>query len=243
MLDSISGIISNYGVFFLKGAGFTLMYSALTVLFGTLGGIVFALMKLSKSRILRFVASLYIEVIRGTPLLVQLFIIFYGLPSLGINLDRTVAAVMALSINSSAYVAEIVRAGIQAVDKGQTEAGRSLGLSGWQTMRMIVLPQAIRNILPALGNEFVTVIKESSLASIIGLKELMYNAQGTATTTFLTMECYLVAAALYFIMTFTLSKILAYVEKRMRSESRMPHGSGMGKRMLGFGRSRGGDAK
>jgi len=214
-------------MFFISGAKNTVILAALTVLLGVMLGTVLALMRLSKFRVLKFISAAYIEFIRGTPVMVQIFIVFYGLPQLGIEFPevpalgqgfpRFMAGVIALSINSAAYVAEIIRAGIQAVDVGQMEAARSLGLTHRMAMTYIILPQAVRNILPALGNEFVTVIKESSIVSVIGISELMYNADTVRGNTFLPFEPLIVAAVIYFIMTFTTSKLLGYAERRMRT--------------------------
>lgn len=214
-------------MFFINGAKNTILLAAFTVILGVFLGVILALMKLSKNIILRFLSSAYIEFIRGTPLLVQLTIIFYGLPMMGIqfpdipalgqNFSRFAAGIIALSINSGAYVAEIIRAGILAVDKGQAEAARSIGMTHGMAMRHIILPQAIKNILPALGNEFVVIIKESSIVSIIGIADLMYNADTVRGNTFITIEPLLLAAVIYFIMTFTLSKLLGIAERRMRA--------------------------
>lgn len=150
-------------------------------------------------------------------MLVQIFIIHYGLTGFGINLPPFISGVVALTINSSAYMAEVFRAGIEAIDKGQTEAARSLGLSRGMALRYIVLPQAFRNMLPAIGNEFIIIIKDSSLISVIGIAELMYNARTVQSVTFSPMEPLLIACALYFIMTFTLSRLLAVLERKLRS--------------------------
>jgi polar amino acid transport system permease protein len=159
-----------------------------------------------------------VEFIRGTPLMVQLFIIYYALPTIiGLNIPEMQSAIMALAINSGAYVAEIIRAGIQAVDKGQMEAARSLGMPYGMAMRYIIIPQAIKNILPALGNEFIVVIKESSVVSVIGIKELMYNADTVRGNTFRAFEPLIVAAIMYFIMTFTLSKLMGRFERRLKT--------------------------
>jgi len=158
---------------------------------------------------------------------VQIFIVFYGLPQIGIefpdvpalgeDFPRFMAGAIALSLNSAAYVAEIIRAGIQAVDKGQMEAARSLGMPHSMAMRYIILPQAVRNILPALGNEFVVVIKEYSIVSVIGVAELMYNAETVRGNTFRPFEPLIIAALIYFAMTFTLSKLVGKAERRMRT--------------------------
>ncbi|MCM8709491.1 amino acid ABC transporter permease [Clostridium sp. SYSU_GA19001] len=208
----------KYYMFFLNGAKFTLILAFFTVLFGVILGLLLALMRISKIKVLNIISGAYIEFIRGTPLMVQIFIIYYALPDLiGFNIPEMPSAIMALAINSGAYVAEIIRAGIQAVDKGQMEAARSLGLSYGAAMRYVIVPQAIKNILPALGNEFVVVIKESSVVSVIGIKELMYNADTVRGNTFRAFEPLIVAALIYFIMTFTLSKLMGRFERRLKN--------------------------
>jgi arginine/lysine/histidine transport system permease protein len=223
--------LSKYWLFYVVGAKNTLLLAFVAVLAGAFLGFFVALARLSRARVVSFVAAAYVEVVRGTPLLVQLFIIYYGLQAvgirfpdfpladalLGIGFSDFMAGAITLALNSAAYVAEIFRAGIQAVDRGQSEASRSLGLGRGLTMRYVVFPQALRNILPALGNEFVTVIKESSIVSVIGIAELMYKADTVRGNTFRPFEPLLVAAACYFLMTFPLSKLLAYAERRMRS--------------------------
>ncbi|UUZ94909.1 amino acid ABC transporter permease [Paenibacillus sp. P25] len=178
--------VTKYYQFFIDGAKVTIILSIFTVVLGVILGIFLAMMRVSRISVLKFIATSYIEFIRGTPILVQLYIIYYGLPKIGITFPDVpalgsafpdfMAGVLALSINSAAYVAEIFRAGIQAIDKGQMEAARSLGMPHAMSMRYIILPQALRNVLPALGNEFIVVIKESSIVSIIGIGELMYKA-------------------------------------------------------------------
>lgn len=216
--------LSEYYPYFITGAVNTVVLAFFTVLFGVLIGIVVALMRITKNRLLRFIASAYVEFIRGTPLIVQIFIVYYGLnldlpqtDMFGLDMSRFIPGIIAMSINSGAYVAEIIRAGIQAVDRGQMEAARSIGFTHAAGMRYIVLPQALRNILPALGNEFVVVIKESSIVSVIGIGELMYNATIVRGSTFKPFEPLIVAAVIYFVLTFTLSKFLGIAERRMRS--------------------------
>ena len=220
---SFLGVYYNY---FLSGTVVTLIISLLTVLMGTILGIFLALMKLSASRILRGIAKTYIEVFRGTPMLIQIIIsvgllhnlfTFPSLPIgiLDIDLGRLSAGIVALSLNSAAYVAEIIRGGINAVDVGQNEAARSLGLSAGQTMRHIILPQALRNILPPLGNEFIVLIKDSSLLSAIGIYELMNSAQIVVTSSFIPMKPLYVAAVIYFILTFTTSQLLKIWERKL----------------------------
>ncbi|AEE16057.1 amino acid ABC transporter permease [Treponema brennaborense] len=223
--------LSRYWSFYLIGAKNTILLSLIAVALGTCFGMLLAMCRISKNRGLRFLGTAYVEFIRGTPLLVQLFIIYYGLQAigirfpdvpfmtalLGINFSDFMSGVITMGMNSAAYVCEIFRSGIQSVDKGQTEAGRSLGLSYPRTLAHIIIPQAVRNVLPALGNEFVVVIKESSIVSIIGIADLMYKANTVRGNTFQPFEPLLVAAVVYFLMTFPLSKLLARIEKRMRS--------------------------
>lgn len=214
----------DYYSYFISGTINTVILAFFTVLLGVVIGTLIALMKISRNKPLKFLAAAYVEVIRGTPLLVQLYIIYYGLPLpvpdvviLGLDMSRFIPGVIALSINSGAYVAEIIRAGIQAIDKGQMEAARSLGLTHTMGMRYVILPQAVRNILPALGNEFVVVIKESSIVSIIGIADLMFKTDIVRGAIYRPMEPLLVAAAIYFVLTFTLSKVLGKAERRMRA--------------------------
>lgn len=219
--------LKNYYIFFLDGAKITLLLAIFTIFLGAIFGIFWALMRISHNPVLKAVSTAYIEFIRGTPLMVQLFIVYYGLsfigikfpdiPALGSSFPDLMAGIAALSINSAAYVAEIVRAGIQAVDKGQMEAARSLGLNYTMSMKSIVLPQAIKNILPALGNEFIAIIKESSIVSIIGIHELMYNTDTVRGNTFRPFEPLIVTAIVYFIMTYTLSTIVRAFERRLKT--------------------------
>ncbi len=209
--------LGKYYKFFLEGTQYTVLIAFFTVILGTVLGLFLSLMKLSKNKILKLIASTYIEFVRGTPILVQLYIVYYGMPALGIDLPDMLAGIVTLSINSGAYVAEIIRAGINAVDKGQMEAGRSLGMTSAMTMRLIIIPQAFKNILPALGNEFITIIKESSIVSVIGIGELMYKADTVRGNTALPFEPLIVAAVIYFLLTFTLSKILGSLERRLKA--------------------------
>lgn len=212
----------DYSYYFISGTINTIIIAILTVCLGVIIGTLLALMKISKNKLFRAIATSYIEFIRGTPLLVQIFIIFYmvtfpDFTLLGIRMDRFIPGVIAMAINSGAYVAEIIRAGIQAVDKGQVEAARSLGFTGSQSMKYIVLPQAIKNILPALGNEFIVVIKESSVLSVIGIVELMRSQDIVKSAIYRPFEPLIVAAIIYFILTFTLTRVLGYAERRMRT--------------------------
>ena len=221
---NVGTTLEKYYPFFIEGMRNTLILAFFTLLFGTLLGILMAMARLSPFRPLKWLATAYIEFFRGTPLMVQLMFIFYGLPMLGVtfpdvpfieNFQRFAAGIVAMSLNSCAYVAEIIRSGIQAVDPGQMEAARSLGFKKSQSMMMVILPQAIRNILPALGNEFVTVIKESSIVSVIGIADLMYRTNGVKAKNYKTLECLFIAAIIYFILTFVSSRLIALMERRM----------------------------
>ncbi|HDT7014272.1 TPA: ABC transporter permease subunit [Staphylococcus aureus] len=217
-MNDDSGFISKYGNFFLKGIKITILISLIGVALGSILGAFVALMKLSKIKIISWIASIYIEILRGTPMLVQVFIVFFGITAaLGLDISALVCGTIALVINSSAYIAEIIRAGINAVDKGQMEAVRSLGLNYRQTMKSVIMPQAIKNILPALGNEFVTLIKESSIVSTIGVGEIMFNAQVVQGISFDPFTPLLVAAALYFVLTFVLTRIMNMIEGRLNA--------------------------
>lgn len=218
--------LPEYLPYFTNGVKYTILLSLFTVLFAIIPAMILALCRLSKSKIMRFISGAYIEVMRGTPMLVQISIIYFGVftfikvPSIMIfgTIDTAlfVPGIVALSLNSSAYLAEIIRGGILAVDIGQTEAARSLGLTQWQCMKSIVLPQAIKNILPSIGNEFVTIIKESSICSTLGMQELMWGAGIVSGATFIPLEPLYIAAALYFCLTYPTSKLIAYLERRMR---------------------------
>lgn len=209
--------LQDYYGFFISGTVITLLLSFFGVIFGVILGVVFALMKLSKNLLLKCFAAAYIEIVRGTPMMVQMFIVYYGLPKLvGIDFEDITLGIIAVSLNSAAYVAEIIRAGILSIDKGQMEAARSLGMSHRLAMTNIIIPQAFKNILPALGNEFITLIKESAIVSIIGIHELMYNTDTVRGNTYKPFSPLIVAAAIYFTITFTLSKLLGKLERRLR---------------------------
>ena len=206
-------------LFLLEGLKNTLILTAISVALGTLLGALIALMRMSKSRILRFLSTLYIEIIRGTPILLQLYIFYFVLPNLVpfLKLSQFMWVSIALCVNSAAYVSEVIRSGIQAVDKGQTEAARSLGLSESQTMMKIILPQAVRNILPALGNEFIMMLKETSLASTFFLYDLMTVCNVVKGAEYLTIEPMTIVALIYLCMTYPLSKVVEHFEKRMKN--------------------------
>ena len=223
-LETMGNMITKYSGFFIEGVENTLILSFFSVLFGTILGTLMAMARMSKFVPLKWLATAYIEFFRGTPLMVQLMFIFYGLPMIGVtfptvsfipDFDRFAAGVVAMSLNSCAYVAEVIRSGIQAVDKGQMEAARSLGFHHKQAMMLVILPQAVRNILPALGNEFVTIIKESSIVSVIGIADLMYRTKGVIAKTYNSLECLAIAALIYFVLTFVGGRLIALMERKM----------------------------
>ena len=199
----------------LMGAGVTIEITAFSVAIGFFIGLFVGIARISQFKILRIMAAVYADCIRGTPLLVQIFLIYFALPmAIGQRVEPFIAAVAACGINSGAYVSEIFRAGIQAIDVGQMEAGRSLGLTWWQTMRFIILPQAFKNILPPLGNEFSAMLKDSSLVSVIGFEELTRRGQLIIAQTYGSFEIWMTVAVLYLIMTMAISRIVAFLEKR-----------------------------
>lgn len=208
----------DYRNFFLSGLQYTLLLAVLGVFFGFILGIIISLLRMSKWKVLRFLATAWVEFLRGTPMLVQLFLIHYGLATFGIEFTAVESGAITLSINSSAYLAEIFRAGIQGVDRGQMEAARSLGMKQGMTMRHIILPQALKSVLPAIGNEFITIIKESSIISFIGVADLMFQARKVTTISYDGMTPLVIVAFMYFILTFTLSKILGRLERRLNTD-------------------------
>ena len=218
--------LSEYYQYFIDGTLITIMISFFGVILGSFFGSIVCLIRISPIKLISFLASAFIEIIRGTPLLVQLLIVYNGFPMIGINLPtfggipgEYIAAIFALVVNSSAYIAEILRSGIQSVDKGQMEASRSLGLSYSKTMMFVILPQAIKNALPSIANEFIVLIKESSIVSFIGIGDLMYNADIVEGATYKAFEPLLIAAIIYFILTFSLSKLLSLFEKKLHANS------------------------
>lgn len=215
-----------YWKLFLEGVVCTVSLSALTVIFGFILALLIASCRMGRSKILRAISTAYVELFRATPMVVQVFIIFYvvfdgvkvlpGFKLFGfIRFDRFFPAVVALALNSGAYLSEIIRSGIQSIDGGQTEAARSLGLSSWKTMRFVVLPQAIKNILPAIANEFVTIIKESAICFTIGVQDIMSAVNAVKGATYKMGEALIIATALYFCLTFPTSNIIAHFERKM----------------------------
>lgn len=217
MIDNISMIIRQYNGLFIQGICYTLLLAVIAVVCGTILGTLVALMKMCRNKILSMVATAYVELFRNTPLLLQLYIFYFIFPEIGINLSPFAAVSVGLVLNTTAYISEIIRSGIQSVDKGQTEAARSLGLNHVQTLWRVVLPQAMKNILPALANEFVTDIKETSLASTFFVGDLMTTYRTINGATYLSLEPLFVVGVIYFCLSFTLSKLVAFLERRMRA--------------------------
>ena len=226
-LGIMAQIWSRYWTLFLKGFQMTILMGLMTVAISTVFGALLALMRRSnfgigKFKPLRAVVVAYVEIIRGTPILLQLYFFYFMLPQWlpFMNLSEFTCVMTACCVNSTAYVCEIIRAGIQAVDYGQTEAARSLGLNSRQTMTHVVLPQAVKNILPALCNEFVAIVKETSLASTFFIGELMTQFRTINGITFRVLEPLTIVGIIYFIVTFTLSKFIAVLERRMSASER-----------------------
>lgn len=233
--DSIGWIgflINEYGFMFLQGIGTTMLVAMVGTVAGFGIGLLVAvvrtlpqepkdpLIKKALMKILRGILIAYIEIFRGTPMMVQAVVIYYGSAMLiGLDMTPIVAALFIISINTGAYLAEIVRGGIISVDKGQTEAAHSVGMTHWQTMTTVILPQAIRNIMPALGNEFVINIKDSSVLSVISVAELFFMTKSAAGTYYRFFESFAIACAIYFVLTFGVTRLLLRLEKKMDGPS------------------------
>ena len=201
----------------LMGAAVTVKITALSVFLGILIGLFVGIARISTYRVVQLAAAVYVDFLRGTPLLVQIFLVYFALPVLtGQRIDPFIAAISACSINSSAYVAEIFRAGIQSIDAGQMEAGRSLGMTWTQTMRYIIVPQAARRVIPPLGNEFIALLKDSSLVSVIGFEELTRRGQLIIARTYASLEIWICVAVIYLVMTVSISRLVAWLERRYK---------------------------
>ena len=201
------------------GAGITIQITAISVGLGLIIGMFVGIARSCNVKVLRALATVYIDFLRGTPLLVQIFLIYFALPMVvGQRVDPFIAAITACGINSGAYIAEIFRAGIQAIDEGQMEAGRSLGMSWVQTMRYIIVPQAFKNVIPPLGNEFIALLKDSSLVSVIGFEELTRRGQLIIARTYGSLEIWITVALIYLVMTLTISRLVSYMEKRLATK-------------------------
>ncbi len=225
-LEWIIQIVENNWPMFLRGAGMTLLISIVGTLIGTLIGLIVGVVRTipipergSKKvflKVVNAILSVYIEFFRGTPMIVQAMVIYYGsAAAFGLNINKIAAALIIVSINTGAYMSEIVRGGIVSIDKGQFEAAQAIGMNHYQTMINVVLPQVIRNILPATGNEFVINIKDTSVLNVISVSELYFQTKSIAGNNFRYFESFFVACILYFIMTFTVTRILRYLEKKI----------------------------
>lgn len=202
----------------LRGALMTIQITAAALLLGCVLGLLAGIGRLDpRKRVIYGICTAYLAVIRGTPLLVQLFILFFGLPHFGIILPAFVCGVLGLGIYSGAYVSEIVRGSIQSVDRGQTEAARSIGMSSGQAMRAIILPQAVVRMVPPLGNEFIALIKNSALVSLLTIHDLMHEGQKIISVSYRSLEVYLVIAVVYFVLTGITALVLRHIEQRLRA--------------------------
>jgi glutamine transport system permease protein len=209
-------IVKEYFPLLMRGTLYTIGISLSGIFLGSILGLIVGFGKMSKRWYLRWPMDGYIHFFRGTPLYVQILLVHFGLVVAVLNTTNAiVAAITALSLNSAAYTAEIYRAGIQSIDKGQSEAAHSLGMTHWQTMRHIILPQAIKRMIPAFGNEFIVLVKDSSLVAIIAAPELMYWSNAERGQYLRVWEPYLTAAVIYLILTYSLSKLLNYIERKM----------------------------
>lgn len=225
-LEWIIKILENNWPMFLRGAAITLLISIIGTLIGTLIGLIVGVIRTipipergAKKIILKTIntiLSVYIEFFRGTPMIVQAMVIYYGsAAALGIDIDRIVAALFIVSINTGAYMSEIVRGGIVSIDKGQFEAAQAIGMNHFQTMINVVLPQVVRNILPATGNEFVINIKDTSVLNVISVSELYFQTKTVAGNNFRYFETFFITCIIYFVMTFTITRILRAIEKKL----------------------------
>ena len=209
-------LIIKYWPLFLEGATTSVLLSFFSVIVGVGCGTLMALARLSTNKFLSKAAKVYIDIIRGTPLLVQLYLVYFGLATV-LDLNDFVSGVIAVSVNTTAYIAEIIRSGIQSVDKGQMEAARSMGMPKRMAMSQIILPQAMKNILPAIGNEFATLIKETSIVSLIGIHDLMYSSDTVRGATFTVFIPLLMTAFLYFVMTTMIAFFMDKLERKLQA--------------------------
>lgn len=230
--EKLIKIWEKYNTFYLEGLGNTMLLAVLAVILGLALGLMIASGRMLRphardctalvclKQAVRFLCTAYVEVLRATPLIVQVFVIYYTATGAGLKLGhagltRMMWGTVAVGLNSAAYLSEVIRSGIGAVAPGQMEAARCLGMSHWTAMRHVILPQAVRNILPALCNEFVTIIKETSVLSMVGIVDVMFQAQAVAANTYIFIEPFLIAAIMYFIVVFPLSKLIALFERRL----------------------------
>ena len=240
----VAFLLQKYGMLFLRGTGMTLLVALTGTAFGFIIGLLVAIVRATspmpahghrtaaaavRSALLKAVQLLlaaYIQVFRGTPMIVQAVVIYYGAQYAGMYMDTTFAAIFIISINTGAYMAEIIRGGIFSVDKGQFEAAHAIGMTHWQTMTTVVLPQAIRNILPSVGNELIVNIKDSSVLNVISVSELFFQAKSAAGAYYRYFEVYFIIAVIYLILTLTVSRVLRFIEQKMDGpDNYVIHGS------------------
>lgn len=207
--------IKNAFPYLMEGLQVTLYIFVIAIILGFLIGLIVALLRLAPIKILNWIAKIFVDAIRGTPFIVQLFFIYFGLNSLGFfSLDNTTAGIVTVAINAGAYFSEIIRAGIQSIDKGQTEAARSLGLNATQNMRYIILPQAFRRMLPTITNQAIISLKDTSLLSVIGIADLTQEGRIQASATFDAFNVYLIVGIIYFVVIYLLSMLASFVERK-----------------------------
>lgn len=209
--------IFSFWEYFAKGTGYTVFIAFISVILGIIIGASLALMRLSQNKLIRIIATAYVEFVRGTPMMIQVMFIYFALGVI-VNIPALLAGIIAVSLNSGAYICEIIRSGLNSVSKGQMEAARSLGLGKRDAMRYIIFPQALKNIWPALGNEFITVIKESSIVSIIGVGDLIYQTNVVTAVTYRAVAPLAITMVIYFILTYSLTKLLNYYEGKMNHD-------------------------
>lgn len=215
MISFFTEFLPRFFMQFVQGAILTIELTAASIILGSLLGLLFAIFKVAKTPVLKDVAWFYTWAIRGTPLLVQILIWYFGLPSIGIQIPKWTAAIIALSINAGAYITEICRAGIESIDRGQMEAARSLGMSYRLAMRRIILPQAYKRLLPPMSNEFIAMLKDSSLVAVIGMEELLRKAQIINSQTYQAMKAFIAAAIFYLILTSLFTVLAHYLERKV----------------------------
>ena len=240
----VAFLLQKYGMLFLRGTGMTLLVALTGTAFGFIIGLLVAIVRATSPmpklgrrsaaaavrcallKAVQLLLAAYIQVFRGTPMIVQAVVIYYGAQYAGVFMDTTFAAIFIISINTGAYMAEIIRGGIFSVDKGQFEAAHAIGMTHWQTMTTVVLPQAIRNILPSVGNELIVNIKDSSVLNVISVSELFFQAKSAAGAYYRYFEVYFIIAVIYLILTLTVSRILRFIEQKMDGpDNYVIHGS------------------
>ncbi len=220
----ILDFVTTYSPLFVPAVSITLQLTALSILLGLVLGLITAFAKISSAKPINVLADAYITVIRGTPLIVQLSFIYFALPGIGIDLNAFTAATVGLGIHNGAYIAEIIRGGIQSINIGQMEAARSLGMTYGRAMRRVVLPQAFRRIIPSLGNQFIIALKDSSLAGLITVNEIYMTSRRLGASTYQQMEFYMLAGAFYLILVGIFSILVAKLERRLQTSSRQSSG-------------------